>query len=384
MAKRSALKTVGAFCLCAALAPVSLPVAAVGDVLETPAMETDLAAESLLLNTTRSGDRMIAVGERGHIIYSDDFGKTWTQAEVPVRATLTGVHFPTKEKGWAVGHGGVILHSSDRGETWVKQFDGFEGQKLIIEYLKEEVEKKKAEVEAAEDEDERADLEFELEDIQFTLQDAQADKEAGPWQPLMDVWFANDQRGLAVGSYGMIFLTTDGGKTWKNHAGAINNPRRFNYNAITEIAGGAIFMAVEAGLVYRSTDDGETWEEVQTPYNGSFFGVVGTAKPDHVLAFGLRGNIYRSENLGKDWTRISTDIDRTINSGDVGEEGDVVLVANDGAILRSTDDGKSFTTYTRPSRYSFIDVLVMDDMGLLLVGERGAVLTDGSGRDFML
>lgn len=384
MAKRSALKTVGAFCLCAALAPVSLPVAAVGDVLETPAMETDMADESLLLNTTRSGDRMIAVGERGHIIYSDDFGKTWVQAEVPVRATLTGVHFPTKEKGWAVGHSGVILHSDDRGETWVKQFDGFEGQQLVLDFLKEEIEEKKAVIESTEDEDKRADLQFELEDLEYTLESAQMDAEAGPWQPLLDVWFANEKRGLAVGSYGLIFLTTDGGKTWKNHQGAISNSRRFSYNAITETAGGALFMAVEAGLVYRSTDDGATWQEISTPYDGSFFGVVGTSKPDQVLAFGLRGNIYRSENLGDDWTRISTDIDRTINSGAVGEDGDIVLVANDGAILRSTDDGKSFTTYTRPSRHSFVDVLVMDDKGLLLVGERGAVLTDGSGRNFLL
>ncbi|MDX1588477.1 MAG: YCF48-related protein [Oleiphilaceae bacterium] len=350
--------------------------------LETPAMETDLAAESLLLNTAQSGDRMVAVGERGHIIYSDDFGQTWIQAEVPVRATLTGVYFPTPEKGWAVGHGGVILHSSDRGETWVKQLDGFEGQKKIIAYLEKQIEKKKAELEAAEDPDERADLRFELEDIEFTLEDAMADAEAGPWQPLMDVWFADEKRGLAVGSYGMIFLTTDGGKTWKNHMGAINNPRRFNFNAISQTADGALFLAVEAGIVHRSTDKGETWVEVQTPYDGSFFGVVGTSKPDQILAFGLRGNIYRSENLGDDWSQIDTDIDRTINSGNVGDNGDIVLVANDGAILRSTDDGKTFTTYTRPSRQSFVDVLVMEGKGLLLVGEGGAVLTDGSGRDF--
>ncbi|TVP59615.1 MAG: photosystem I reaction center subunit IV, partial [Halomonadaceae bacterium] len=131
MAKRSALKTVGAFCLCAAITPVSLPVLAMSDVLDTPAMTTHLAANSLLLDLSRAGERLVAVGERGHIVYSDDFGESWSQAEVPVSTTLTGVYFPGESKGWAVGHGGVILHSSDRGETWVKQMDGHEGSELV-------------------------------------------------------------------------------------------------------------------------------------------------------------------------------------------------------------------------------------------------------------
>ncbi|WP_295719731.1 YCF48-related protein, partial [uncultured Halovibrio sp.] len=98
----------------------------VGDVLEVPALETDLAAESLLLDVEYAGERLVAVGERGHIVYSDNGGESWTQAEVPVSTTLTGVDFPegNTEEGWAVGHSGVILHTSDGGETWNNQFDG--------------------------------------------------------------------------------------------------------------------------------------------------------------------------------------------------------------------------------------------------------------------
>lgn len=387
MAKRFSPNTVGVFCLCAALTPLSMSAAnerLVGDVLEMPAMESRLAAQSLLLDLARANDRLIAVGERGHIVYSDDFGESWTQGQVPVRTTLTAVHFPTPNKGWAVGHGGVILHSSDGGETWVKQLDGYEGSAMVINLLEEQVEAMEARIDETEDEDERFDLEFELEDLQFTLEDAQMDAEAGPWQPLLDVWFQDENVGLAVGSYGLIFRTEDGGASWQNHAANVPNPQRLNFNAITEIAGGDLFIAAESGLVLRSTDGGDSWDDIETPYNGSYFGVVGTSERNQVLAFGLRGNIYRSEDLGESWSRVQTNINRTINSGHVGPNGDVVLVANDGAILLSDNNGSSFTTYTRPNRLSYIGVQVLDNKGLVLVGEQGALRTDQSGRDFLL
>jgi len=384
MVKRSALKTVGAVCLCAAMAPLSTSAFAVGDVLETPAMETQLAAQSLLLDIARAGERLVAVGERGHIIYSDDAGDNWVQAQVPVQVTLTSVTFPSENMGWAVGHSGAILHSADAGQTWDLQFDGFEGSELTIEFLEETLADLEARIEETEDEDERADLEWKLEELEFTLDDAMHDAEAGPWQPLLDVWFENNDHGIAVGSYGQIFRTKDGGETWENRAGSMQNPDRFHLNGIAEVHGGTLFIAAESGLVFRSTNKGESWEVVETPYHGSYFGVVGTGRTNEVLAFGLRGNIFRSENLGRDWEQIQTDANRTINSGHTAGGGEVALVANDGVVLTSSDGGKSFRTHTRASRHSYVGVLVLSDAGLVLVGERGALRTDARGRDFLL
>ena len=113
-----------ALCFSLALAPWSMAFAQKSyDVLELPAVPSELASRSLVFAIHRFHDRFFAVGHRGHILFSDD-GENWTQAQVPVRSTLLDVHFPTPELGWAVGHEGVILHSSDGGKTWVKQFDG--------------------------------------------------------------------------------------------------------------------------------------------------------------------------------------------------------------------------------------------------------------------
>ena len=80
-----------------------------GDAGPEYAMQSALAAESLLLDATYANGRLIAVGEFGHIVLSDDRGATWRQAEsVPTQATLTGVTFVGEEVGFAVGHADLI------------------------------------------------------------------------------------------------------------------------------------------------------------------------------------------------------------------------------------------------------------------------------------
>lgn len=93
------------------------------DPLDTPAQKVAAAPQSLLLDVNRSGERLVAVGERGHILYSDDQGASWVQALTPVSTQLNAVFFVDDKLGWAVGEDAVILHSSDGGTSWQKQFD---------------------------------------------------------------------------------------------------------------------------------------------------------------------------------------------------------------------------------------------------------------------
>lgn len=44
-----------------------------------------------MIDVVHAGKRLVAVGDRGHILYSDDQGNTWTQAKVPTRQLLTAV-----------------------------------------------------------------------------------------------------------------------------------------------------------------------------------------------------------------------------------------------------------------------------------------------------
>ena len=97
-----------------------------------------LATESMLLDVTRIGNRLVAVGERGHVVISDD-GKNWKQAEhVPTRATLTSV----VEMGgrlWAGGHDAVppvLLDADELGKELVHRH-GPENQE-VSQYKKDQ------------------------------------------------------------------------------------------------------------------------------------------------------------------------------------------------------------------------------------------------------
>jgi photosystem II stability/assembly factor-like uncharacterized protein len=79
------------------------------------AIESPKAAKGLMIDVVHAGKRLVAVGDRGHILYSDDQGSTWTQAKVPTRQLLTAVFFIDDKQGWAVGHDAQILSSSDGG-----------------------------------------------------------------------------------------------------------------------------------------------------------------------------------------------------------------------------------------------------------------------------
>ena len=157
---------------------------------------------------------MVAVGVRGHIIYSDDEGVSWAQASVPVRINLTSVTFVNDKLGWATGHGGIVLHSSDGGDTWTVQLDGDQVSRIVLASAETEIAQLEDELAALGDGGDE-DLSWTLETATWRLEDAERDLEIGPAKPLMDAWYRNEREGYAVGAYGYFLHTRDGGKTWE-------------------------------------------------------------------------------------------------------------------------------------------------------------------------
>ncbi|WP_092021201.1 WD40/YVTN/BNR-like repeat-containing protein [Marinobacter zhejiangensis] len=353
---------------------------ALTDILETPARETRLAPTHLLTDVDSAGERIVAVGERGHIIFSDDEGKSWTQGHVPVSVTLTAVDFIGPETGWAVGHSGVVLKSEDAGANWAVQLDGVQAAELAIAGKEERAAELEAKIEEA-PEEERGDLEWALDDLYFSIENMRADMDIGPVNPLLDVWFENDQFGFVVGAYGMLLRTEDGGASWQDWSGRLDNSSGYHLNAVTRITGGALAIVGEAGQIHVSVDHGETWELRDSPYPGSLFGVIGTGNVNEILAFGLRGNVLLSTDLGKSWNIVPSGASATLNGGMVSEDGRITLVGNGGVILVSSNDAESFRQSYREDREGVMSVVPVSDTNILIVGEHGATVTDARGQD---
>ncbi len=348
-------------------------VQALDDGLDDPSVKSDRASRSLLLDISTVGDRLIVVGERGHILYSDDQGQSWVQAEVPARVTLTAIHFPDSVQGWAVGHDGIVLSSSDRGESWAKLLDGYQANTLTQQGFQQTMEELSQRI-ALRQGDDKEQLEIQLEELEILADDAQAFVEEGASRPFLDLWFKNDREGFVIGAFGLMLHTKDGGRSWRSVAHRLNNPDGLHLNAIERI-GSALFIAAEAGGLFRSLDDGESWEALELAYDGSLSGVVGGT--DSLIAFGLRGNVFRSTDLGDRWHRVDAGVDDTLSDGILLEDGRLLLVGYAGTVLVSRDEGENFSKFLMPHRLPFSAVVSRSGQALWAVGFGGVHAIDG-------
>ena len=333
-----------------------------------------LAPKSLLLDITEAGPRLVAAGERGHILYSDDDGQSWQQALVPTTQMLTSVYFVDSQRGWAVGHDGLILVSDDSGENWRIQRDGLAAQYQTNLQLREATHRQLKNLEQrleAADTETRAPIERDLEDARMDLEDAEfALAEPVFTTPLMDVWFQDASRGWAAGAFGTLVTTEDGGQHWVNREKALDNPDEFHLNAITGDRKGRVFLAGEGGAMFRSLDGGWSWESLEPFYDGSWFGTVYNAQNDTLFIFGLRGNLYRSTDFGTSWKAVFNDNTSTLAGGSASNGNDILLVGGVGTVLYSTDGGQSFQHTMVEDRLGLSSGLSRDGK-LILVGRGG-------------
>jgi len=321
------------------------------DVLDTEAMPSALASHGMLTGITQAGTRLFAVGQRGHILYSDDNGQGWQQAHVPVSSHLVAVHFPTAQQGWAVGHDGVVLHSSDAGQTWTRQLDGRQVGPNLLAYYQEQLA----------DQPDNPDL-------QARVADAQRMIEEGADKPFLDVWFESERVGYIVGAFNLILRTDDGGIHWTPWLDRTDNPTALNLYAIRPI-GDDLFIAGEQGLVLKLDRVRGRFVSTPTPYNGSFFGITG--KPGIVLVFGLRGNVYRSTDSGGSWIKVDLGLPLSVTASSVTADGRIVLVSQAGHVLVSSDDGASFHLQPNTSLAPVAAAHVASGGSLVLAGTRG-------------
>ncbi|WP_338799711.1 YCF48-related protein [Pseudomonas monteilii] len=292
------------------------------DVLEVPAMPSALASSSALRDVTLAGPRLVAVGPRGHILYSDDHGAHWQQAQVPVSADLNAVSFATPELGWAVGHDGVVLHSRDGGVHWHKQLDG----RALAEQL----------------------------------------PAAATDNALLDVWFSDARNGYAVGVFNLLLRTTDGGEHWQPWLDHSDNPQGLHLTSLAAV-GDDLYITGEQGLLLKWS--GARFSRVDTPYAGTLFGAVG--KPGVLLVYGLRGHAYRSTDGGQQWQPVNTGINTSLTAAGVDRNGQLWLASQAGDLLLSRDDGASFSQVPQSARGPVTALVSDTGNGLVLVGERG-------------
>ncbi len=260
--------------------------------------QAPLVKESLLLDIA-AGINIVIVGERGHIL-TGTTQQDLVQVSVPTRTTLTAIAL-SGNHAWAVGHDASVLHSSDAGRNW---------------------------------------------EVQLMMPELD--------RPFLDVFFMDENNGIAVGAYGLFYRTIDGGITWikELHASVLpqddieyldsikDDPAfyeeelsfilpHFNRLSYTD---GKLYMAGEAGMLAFSDDFGRSWRRFDIDYRGSFFDIQETEN-GQLFAVGLRGNIFLADNDSKAWNRLQTCVTTSLNSIVRGKNNNIYITGNNGVVL---------------------------------------------------
>lgn len=279
-----------------------------------------LTPKNLLLDVYFTGERYVAVGDRGGIVVAatpSANAADWKQVPVPVRAALTAVHFPDPQHGWAVGHDAAIVATADGGQTWTQQ------------HFAPEMEK-----------------------------------------PFLDVLFLDASRGFAVGAYGLFLRTEDAGKTWTEVDAPVIREEEVHFNSLTRLGDGSLFIAGESGMLAVSGDQGQTWTRLTSPYDSSLFGALPVGDKG-ALIYGLRGNVYLAQDVRSNkWTKLETQSVASMFGGAVLPNGELALVGLNGVILVADAAGTNVRTLQTPTGTP-LSAAVAVNGGLLAVGESG-------------
>jgi len=299
--------------------------------LQRPVMQSKMISHILLTDSVHSGERFLAPGLYGNIIYSKD-GIDWQQANSPTQSLLTTIFFIDDKEGWVGGHDTLILHTTDGGDNWeIQHEDPITGGDIP--------------------------------------------------KPVLDIVFKDKNNGYAIGAYGLMLVTSDGGKNWEmldTSTGLYDlleskemEPEP-NFNSMI-LYQDKLLIAGELGTILIFDDEAEgdsRWQVIDSPYTGSFFGVKELSTGE-LFVYGLRGNLYRSSDGGQSWDKIETGTIANIFDCFEVADGTLVFTGASGTVLRMDKGAMATEKMPYPHFDSLMSIQTIRDGELLLFGSSG-------------
>ena len=276
------------------------------------------AVHGVLLAVSRAGKRLVAVGDRGAILLSDDQGVTWSTAKSGTDELLTASVFTTAAEGWVVGQDSTILHTTDAGAHWATQTTA-----------------------------------------------------KGADQALFSVASLGPGHLVATGAYALMLETIDGGAAW-TPVKLPNLDEDYHLNCVLG-RGEDVLVTGEAGHAF--VRHGTAWTPMPVGYEGSQFGCLRTQDGD-VYSFGLRGSLFVSTAASPAWRRIDTGEQRSLFGGTVLADGKFALVGGNGLVMAFDPHTGHARTLPPPSRATLSGVAETADGKWVIVGDDGVHVVD--------
>lgn len=163
-------------------------------------------------------------------------------------------------------------------------------------------------------------------------------QETGVDVPLVSIAFLNGDVGYAVGYWGTIVTTTDGGNNWKKVPIGTNNYLTGVY-FIDQKRG---FIIGEFGTLMTTMDGGKSWKQMlgkglDVMLNGVDF------HENHGWVVGEFGTVFHSGDFGKTWSKVDIKAEEyTLFGVNVVDSNKVVITGVDGLVFLTKNGGKTW------------------------------------------
>lgn len=279
----------------------------------------------LAINGRHKGNK-IAVGKFGLILLTEDGGKTWQTRPSGTTGTLSGVSFADHQHGFVVGSGGTLLATSDGGATWKLQDSGTKDQLLNV-YAVSPVQAYAVGAFGTMISTSDGGQKWNKQQLPWEKLIERIVKEGGLVEPNLNaVYFSSTELGWAVGEFGLVLHTKDGGRTWAAQRYGSDLPQLYAVKFVDQRRGWAMG---QAGSLIYTEDGGQRWSSVEHEnkrdlYDASFQGERGVLVGDRVILVSVDG--------GSSWSSSAANPEDRWLSGAALKSSEAIVVGGSGTI----------------------------------------------------
>lgn len=180
------------------------------------------------------------------------------------------------------------------------------------------------------------------------------------------IWFANSDTGYALG--GMVYKTTDGGKSWSDLHGAGTSLKSMYF--INSQVG---YVAGDGGLCAKTLNGGHTWQLYYVNNGPNIKSVWFTAEDTGYVA-GSGGVIRKTTNGALSWSFQSSNTSSQINALYFFNTLKGIAIGNNGVIRRTTDGGITWSTVSSATNSDLIAIAFVNNHVGYISGKSNVLL----------
>ena len=210
---------------------------------------------------------------------------------------------------------------------------------------------------------------------------ATSDETLGSWERVMmkteftlwDVTCTDSLRCVAVGDYGVIIRSSDGGRSWTQQL----SPNQFALRGVVFFDDSTGVVAGFRGSCFRTTDRGDTWQTADLGTEASLPGM--SAVGYTIWLSGEDGTILRSTDRGLTWKHLESGVSVMLDAISFADARHGWASSVQRTMLRTTDGGDSWTEQDIDSFLPVTTICARSATECWAAGQHGLMLrtTDG-------